>query len=163
VNANGVTAACASGAVTWSAGAGKAATQPAAGAKTGHYAGTTSQGGVALTFDVGPIGGILYAQNISILEIDGSCEPKRNFGLGKVSVPNTAVNGHGQLRFFNKVLDPLSGKVTRTFLFTGTLDGSGHGAGTLVETHHAILDDSGYLPVDYSCTSPVVSWSAVAS
>lgn len=160
-NVYGLTAVCSSGGLTWRAGAGAAAVQPAAKAPTGHYHGTTSQaGGAGISFDVASVGGILYAQNILIKEIDESCEPnRRNIALSDVTVPNTPVDGRGKLRFYLKRPDPVSPLAMKVFGFEGTIDTSGHGSGTLVDQHHEIHDDSGYLPVDYACTTPPVTWT----
>jgi hypothetical protein len=158
LNMNGVALSCSTGTVRWSAGTGAAVLHPTAPPQQGHYHGVTAQGS-SIDFDVTAIDGILYAQNLSFVEIDETCSPGQvAVALYSVSFGSTLmlVDGHGHLHFaFEELpassLDPTS----RTFTFDATIDSTGHALGT-VSDQNVLADATGTL----SCVSGQVTWSA---
>jgi hypothetical protein len=159
LNANGQTYACSSGSLSWTAGTGAAAVPLAPRPQPGHYHGTTSQG-ASIDLDVVSSGGVLYAQSLSLVEVDESCSP----GQVPVALYNVSfgaapmlVDGRGRLHFVFQQ-DPSSSLDTsaRTFTIDASFDRAGHVFGTLVD-HQVIPQDGGAL----TCDTGQVSWNAV--
>jgi hypothetical protein len=158
LNANGQTYSCSTGTLAWTAGTGAAAVALAPRAAPGHYHGTTSQG-ASIDFDVVSSGGVLYAQGLSLVEIDESCAPGQiPVALYDVSFGDAPmlVDGHGRLHVVFQqpasTLDPSS----RVFALDATVDTAGHATGTLAD-HQVVAVDAAML----TCDSGQVSWNAL--
>jgi hypothetical protein len=152
LNTSGQTYACSTGTLAWTAGTGVDAVALAPRPETGHYHGTTAQG-ASIDFDVVSTSGVLFAQNLAIVEVDESCAPGQipialyNVSFGAVPM---LVDGRGRLHVV--FVDPN----VRTLTVDAVLDASGHAFGTLVD-RQVIEQGSASL----ACDSGVVSWNAL--
>jgi hypothetical protein len=158
LNMGGVTLSCATGTVKWTAGTGAAVIHPPAPPQQGHYHGVTAQGS-SIDFDLGAIGGILYAQNLSFIEIDETCSPGQvSIALYNVSFGSTLmlVDGHGHLHFvFQQAATSSLDPAARSFTLDATFDATGHVFGTVTD-ESVLADLTGML----RCVSGQVAWSA---
>jgi hypothetical protein len=155
ITSGGRSFSCDSGTVGWTGGTGAGVPQQPQHARPGHYAGTTSQG-AAIHFDVVPSGTILLLQNLSIVEVDESCEP------GQVSHADTDfsfpgfngyvdASGHVRLRFF-------ADDGSQPFQLDGLIDAAGRASGTFSDTATVDIDGK-----SYACKSGTQSWIATST
>jgi hypothetical protein len=159
LDANGQTYACSTGTLNWTAGTGAAAVPLAPRPEPGHYHGTTSQG-ASLDFDLVSNSGVLYAQALSVVEVDETCSPGQisialyNLSFGAFPI---LVDGRGRLHFlFQQVPSSSLDPSARTFALDAAIDAAGHAFGTMGD-HQVVALDTGAL----TCDSGQVTWNAV--
>jgi hypothetical protein len=135
---------------TWSGGTGAAAPAPTAHAPLGHYAGTTSQG-AAVQFDVVSGGSGRVMTNMSIVEIDESCDPGQlRLKMTGYAFDSLFVDGLGHEH------DGLTWRSsTEVFTLDSSIDASGHATGTFSDTRPFL-----YNGTTYACASGTQTWSA---
>jgi hypothetical protein len=148
--AGGTAYTCASGTVTWSGGTGATAAPALFGPKLGHYTGITTQNN-HIQFDLVVDGnGYLGATNVSVDEIDESCNPAANLtvtGFYFGSFPFFVnASGHMHAAF----ADP-----DQTFVLDATIDTSGHATGSLHDSYNIP-----YAGETFACDSGAVTWTA---